>query len=246
MENKKMNKNNSKKMITGIMIGAVALSAPFAVMAAPGSDIGKMGNNNLDNLNGGSNYNDMAAEKMDLLKETLQLQIEHANSLIDDIDVDDNVDVDELRNIVDEFALLEASIDELNIDGALADDMRSLYFEIKGESRDLSSEFKGLIETAFSEEERDVLREELQVEKQVLKQNYNLGFKNSDNAMKGSMSNEYDSLTDEERDAICTEMRWTNTESSANGDGVKQGTGKGAGGKGAGAGQSNGQRLMSN
>ncbi len=199
--------NNNKTIITGLMIGGLALSAPLAAMAA--SDFGSKNIN--DQVLTNNMYSDeMMQNRLDMLESALELQIEHANTLIDNLDVDDNVNVDELKAIVDEFAQLELSLNELGVDEEAKEDFRAMFFEIQTESRSLSENFRTTIQDAFTQEEMDELRTEFQTEKQELKAQFGIGSENNN-------------------------MRSQNKGNSLNEDGTQKMRGEGMKGEGAGS-----------
>ncbi len=215
----------NKKLITSILVGALAISAPLSAFASQGFNENQI---NKQQFNSDINYSQEDIEnRINLLSSALDLQIEHANTLIDDLDLDSDVNVDELREIIDEFAQLELTLNELDISEIQKDEFRTIFLEYQDESKELSSQFKDIIQDAFSYDEIQSYREEFKLEKEQLRGNYSNYGTNAGNKMNGGNNNsqqeikssnrgqmnnnidksQFDDMTEEEIEEKRAEMR---------------------------------------
>jgi hypothetical protein len=209
MNNKNNVNTNRKKIVTSLALGGLILGGSFAAFAA--SPMSNNGYGQEFGIQSQINDNLVQQDKLDLLADALELQIEHANILISELD-DDSANIDELKSIVDEFAQLEKSLDELNVDGLMRDELREIFFEVKSESKELSQNFKDLIEDSFTEEERLAFREEFRTQReQVLGGvgKYGGSGEGLGNYGEGNFqSNQFNSLNRDEIETVRKEMGW--------------------------------------
>jgi hypothetical protein len=157
-----MKNNNITKKIMTIALGGLLLSAPLAASYAT---------QNSDDINNVEKIQLTNEDHLEFVKAALDLQIEHANELINSVDED--FDTDRLKAIVLEYAELEEFLDSVEVESMLKEELRETFFEFREESKELSKEFKSIIKTAFNEEERESFREEFKADKAALKEEYN-------------------------------------------------------------------------
>lgn len=191
---------NKKKIIGTIALGGLMLGAPFAAFAFSGnSQMNDNGSNQVNLLD-----EDTLNERLNFMQAALELQIEHANQLIDSLDSEDYVDIDRLNEIVLEYSELEAALSQID-DEALAEDLREAFFESHMDERELSREFRDLIYNAFTIEEHEELRDEFRAEMDALKIEYDVP-QRPDISERGEHRNQFDDLSSEDRRAISGEM----------------------------------------
>jgi hypothetical protein len=158
---------NKKKILSVFALGGLALSAPFVAFATT-TDYSEDSGKKLP-------INQLSEEEhIEFLQNKLDIQIEHANTLIDALDDDDDVDTDRLKEIVEEFAELEATLAELDVTEETKEDMREFFFEFRDDARGLSAEFKELIQDAFTDDEKEEFREEFEEDMEELNEEYGL------------------------------------------------------------------------
>lgn len=168
------------KKIKIIIIGGLTLSAPFVAFAYNANsentpnNFGKSFGKNIDMYQ--QNFKMSEDEKIELLDKTLNIQIEHANYLMENLDSQTDVNITRLKQIVSEFSELEASLDDLNADDELRTEFRDVFFEIQTDARGLSKEFRTLIQESFSTEQREQFREQFKNEKNQLREDSRIRF----------------------------------------------------------------------
>ncbi|MDA3854741.1 MAG: hypothetical protein PF569_00680 [Candidatus Woesearchaeota archaeon] len=188
--------DNKKKIIGTIALGGLMLGAPFAAFAFSGNS--QMSNQYSDEI-----VQDRIADHSAMS----ELRIEHMNEIINAL-LEDDSDLDRLKEIVEEFIDLELTASELDLNDVQRQEMRDVFFEFREDSRELGKEFRNLIEDSFSEEELTAFGDEHRADMEEL------GLSQG----KGQHRNQFDDLSSDERETIREEMGWS--------EGKGQGMGK--------------------
>ena len=164
---------NKKKTFAALTATGLVLTAPFAAFAYDDTT------QSFDKQK--HPISDLSSEeRVEFMKLKFDQQIEHATTLVHALDSDDDVDTDRLEEIIEEFAELESSLDELDVSSDSREDLRDAFFEIKEDAKELSFEFRDLIKDAFSVEEREAFREQFEADKNDLREQFGLPEKSHD------------------------------------------------------------------
>ncbi len=158
---------NKKKLIGTIAIGGLILSAPLAAFAYKG------GFDTEDRFN---SINEIVADEdhIEFMKQSIELQIDQANTLIEQLDDTSDEQKEELELIIKEYAELEEFLESVDINEATADELRDAFFEVRETQHDLSHQIRDIIQSSFTIEERIALRTELQTQMDALREEYGI------------------------------------------------------------------------
>lgn len=152
-------KMEKKQIIRVLGIGGLVLTAPFAALAAGMHLSGQM---NIQNISFNGNFGNNLIN----LEEVIDIQTENAYSLIDKIDGKDNdIDVNELYDIVDEFAQLDKELESLDIEDGVKDDLKEIFLEVGVEATSLNKELRETIKDTFNTKQKEEIKEQLMLNK---------------------------------------------------------------------------------
>ncbi len=113
-------------------------------------------------------YSYGAQVRLEQLKNSIELKIENANEIIEEIEADENstINTSGLNEIVDGYESLITQIDDLDMNQS-SDVLAQEYVELKAIAIDLTQEFRILVKDYFSEVRKEQLRERFEYRKQI-------------------------------------------------------------------------------